>query len=461
MKKQVLVAAVAMALVAFLFIAGKTSIGKKNTDTGAKKAKQTFNIQLVIKDLAAKLDPQKIEYLAKLENSVKRGDVKTQQIEAFEQLANFWKDSVSAFEPYAFYISEAAQLDNSEKKLTFAAQLFLGRLRQEHDTEKLGWQTQQAILLFNKALQLNPANADLKIGLGSAYVFGSQSGDAQQTMQGIQQLLSVVREDSNNMKAQFVLGVGSAISEYDKAIERRSDHPEAYAARGWAKAQMHDYPGAKTDCDKSIAINPGYMNSYYYRGWVKAELHDFKGAIKDYAKAIELNSKDEKEYCLDGILKHNLKKYNRALKKYNKTTKINPTNDSAYCKRGILKAYLQYYKLAMEDYDKAILINPKNPNAYYRRGFAKSQMHDYSGAITDYTNAIILDPKNENAYKNRGLMKQNMLDYQGAIEDLSKAIEFNPYHAEYYLQRGNIKIKAGQKESGDSDLKKYKELSWR
>ena len=112
MKKQVLVAAVAMALVAFLFIAGKTSIGKKNTDTGAKKAKQTFNIQLVIKDLAAKLDPQKIEYLAKLENSVKRGDVKTQQIEAFEQLANFWKDSVSAFEPYAFYISEAAQLDN-------------------------------------------------------------------------------------------------------------------------------------------------------------------------------------------------------------------------------------------------------------------------------------------------------------------------------------------------------------
>ena len=85
----------------------------------------------------------------------------------------------------------------------------------------MGWQTQQAILLFNKALQLNPANADLKIGLGSAYVFGSQSGDAQQTMQGIQQLLSVVREDSNNMKAQFVLGVGSAVSgQYNKAIER-------------------------------------------------------------------------------------------------------------------------------------------------------------------------------------------------------------------------------------------------
>lgn len=108
-------------------------------------------------------------------------------------MANFWKDSVSAFEPYAFYISEAAQLDNSEKA-HLCCPIIFRRLRQEHDTEKLGWQTQQAILLFNKALQLNPANADLKIGLGSAYVFGSQSGDAQQTMQGIQQLLSVVRK---------------------------------------------------------------------------------------------------------------------------------------------------------------------------------------------------------------------------------------------------------------------------
>lgn len=40
-------------------------------------------------------------------------------------------------------------------------------------------------------------------------------------MKGIQQILGVVRKDSNNMKAQMMLGVGGYVSgQYDKAIER-------------------------------------------------------------------------------------------------------------------------------------------------------------------------------------------------------------------------------------------------
>jgi cytochrome c-type biogenesis protein CcmH/NrfG len=46
-------------------------------------------------------------------------------------------------------------------------------------------------------------------------------GNAEQTMKGIQQLLEVVKKDSNNMQAQMVLGIGGVISsQYDKAIER-------------------------------------------------------------------------------------------------------------------------------------------------------------------------------------------------------------------------------------------------
>ncbi len=46
-------------------------------------------------------------------------------------------------------------------------------------------------------------------------------GNATQTMKGIQQLLQVVKKDSNNMQAQLVLGIGGVISnQYDKAIER-------------------------------------------------------------------------------------------------------------------------------------------------------------------------------------------------------------------------------------------------
>lgn len=78
---------------------------------------------------------------------------------------------------------------------------------------KLSW-CKYIIALFEKAIELNPANDDLKVGLGSCYIFGKgRSGSPEETMKGIQQLLSVVRKDSNNMKAQMMLGVGGYIQD--------------------------------------------------------------------------------------------------------------------------------------------------------------------------------------------------------------------------------------------------------
>ncbi len=210
-------------VVTFLFIFGRTTEPKKiapakptNTETSS------FNVEAFISAAKQKLPPAQLLYLSSLENSVKRGDVHSEQIIAYTNLANFWKDSVRLFEPYAFWISKAAKLDNSEKNLTFAGQLFLDNLRGEHDIAKLNWEKTEAISLFEKAIELNPNNDDLRIGLGSCYVFGSgASGDPQETMKGIKELLTVVRKDSTNMKAQMILGVGGYVSgQYDKAIER-------------------------------------------------------------------------------------------------------------------------------------------------------------------------------------------------------------------------------------------------
>ncbi len=268
MKKQIIAASAGIALVALLFFAGKTSLPKKSEAQADATPSQLFDIQDYIKKSKAKASPSQSELLAKMENGISRGNVKEQQITAYEQLAAFYKDSLKLFEPYAFYISEAAKLDNSEKKLTFAAHLFLDNLRREHDDTKQGWQTDQAVELFKKALALNPENTDLKIGLGSSYIYGRQTGDAQQAMLGIQELLSVVKKDSTNMKAQFVLGVGGAVSgQYDKAIERfkkvmlaEPNNAEAAAFLGDTYAATGNKPEAIKwyNVSRRLVNNPAY-----------------------------------------------------------------------------------------------------------------------------------------------------------------------------------------------------------
>ena len=87
-------------------------------------------------------------------------------------------------------------------------------------------------------------------------------------MKGIQELLAVARRDSNNMKAQVVLGVGGLVSgQFDKALERFqkvvSKEPgnleaiaylaDAYAAKGNKEEAIKWYT-----VSKRLANNPHY-----------------------------------------------------------------------------------------------------------------------------------------------------------------------------------------------------------
>jgi tetratricopeptide (TPR) repeat protein len=222
LNKRIILAACAVVLIFVLFFFGKTATTKKEMPAVAKTEVPAFNIKDTLTAEKQKLSPVQLIYVTRIENGISRGDLKNQTENQYTTLANFWKDSVASFIPYVYYLSEAAKLDNSEKKLTFAARLILENMRREDNPGKKVWEAQTAASLFEQALKLDPENADLKVGLGSCYVYGEgMIGNAEQTMKGIQQLLQVVQKDSNNMQAQLVLGIGGVISsQYDKAIER-------------------------------------------------------------------------------------------------------------------------------------------------------------------------------------------------------------------------------------------------
>ena len=211
------------ALVAFilLYVFGKTVPPAKPAE--ATKTAQTTERQVITFDqllvkAKQKINPGQSQRLLSLENSVKRGDVKDQQLHLYHQLARFWADSAHIFEPYAYYTGEAAKLENSEKSLTFAARLFLDNLMTEGQPAMQTWLATNAKVLFEKALVLNPANDSSKIGLGACYLFGNISDNP---MQGILPIREIAQRDPGNVYAQMILGLGGKKSgQFDKAIER-------------------------------------------------------------------------------------------------------------------------------------------------------------------------------------------------------------------------------------------------
>lgn len=219
-RSQIILATTGTLVVLALFFFGNTIPPKKEMPPMAAAAGKKPTVQF--KDLLLKakqrLTPEQSERLTRIENSVTRGDVKEQQLKAYKQLASFWKDSMHLFEPYAFYNGEASKLESSEKSLTFAAQQFLDRLLVEADPAMENWLASNAKVLFEQALQLNPANDSSKIGLGACYILGSISDNP---MQGILPVREIVTKNPDNLYGQYVLALGGKKSgQFDKAIDR-------------------------------------------------------------------------------------------------------------------------------------------------------------------------------------------------------------------------------------------------
>jgi tetratricopeptide (TPR) repeat protein len=259
-RQQFVVAGTGVLLLLTLYFFGQTVPPQQKPEAPQGGASGTaivksIGLQDILQASQARLTPGQLSYVGRLQNSVVRGDVKTQQLHAYQQLATFWKDSVrEGFLLYAWYNGEAAKLEKSEKSLTFAAQLFLQSLRGQDNPALKSWMATNAKELFEKALELNPGNDSSKVGLGASYIFGSSADNPTEVMQGIQRILEVARRDSANMYAQFMLGLGGIESgQFDKAIERLTTvvrHQPANIEAILLLAEVHQQRSEKADAIK-------------------------------------------------------------------------------------------------------------------------------------------------------------------------------------------------------------------
>lgn len=176
-----------------------------------------FSIDTVLVMSKKELPADQALRLDLLEQSITRGDVKKQKLDVYHQLAHFWKDTAKAFIPYAWFTAESARLENSEKSLNFAAQIFLSQLTQVENAQTRHWMAEQAKDLFEKTLSVNPANDSAQVGLGATYLYGGIGTP----MEGIGKIRAVVEKDSTNVYAQMTLATASLMSgQKQKAQDR-------------------------------------------------------------------------------------------------------------------------------------------------------------------------------------------------------------------------------------------------
>ncbi len=246
----------------------------------------------------------------------------------------------------------------------------------------------EAVTLFEKALELNPKNAEIHYYIGECYALDNNE-------KAIEAYQMAVKIDPKHAAAYWGLGLCYAdmeqyqqsINNYKKAIEidphNADTHfgiADSYAALGhsseasnaYSKAAMiYKLQGKYEDAIESFKAVIKNANTKKEKAKINIELgtlfthlRRFEEAIEAYQYALENLDSDHFKYFLykemASILVIEMKRYNEAIPLLKGAININPQESILYTWLGNCYAGLGQYQEAIDAYSQSIKINPND-----------------------------------------------------------------------------------------------------
>ncbi len=219
-KEQKITVVVALALVIAVFSFGSIAFPKQKIIAGQKAmVNNALTVEDIEKEVLMKATAKQKSLYETLKAGLKKAQTNDEKIKANKALAYLFQNDLDSEDLVTYYSVEYYKLENSQKTLTFAANFILGDIiNGDVPAKNRTFRANIAKGLFEKALEQNPGNDSLKIGLAGCYLHGASTDNP---MTGTNMLKEIVAKDSTNAFAQKMMGYGGLMSgQYDKAIIR-------------------------------------------------------------------------------------------------------------------------------------------------------------------------------------------------------------------------------------------------
>jgi len=212
---------------------------------------------------------------------------------------------------------------------------------------------EEAILCYEKAIQLDPLIADTR--------------------------------NNYAITLQLIGRLHDAIDNFNLAIELRKDYVEAYTNRGNVLKMLKNYEQALSSYEDALSINPDYAEAHNNRGLVLQEMNRLNEALESIKNAISINPLYAEAFCNQGNILMEMKYFDQSLESYNKSISINASDPSVYNNRGnVLKELHQYYD-AKKSYEQAIQLKPDQAASYNNLGNLLQELGFLDLALENYT----------------------------------------------------------------------------
>jgi serine/threonine protein kinase/Tfp pilus assembly protein PilF len=155
-----------------------------------------------------------------------------------------------------------------------------------------------------------------------------------------------------------------ALTEYDAALQERSDQQAALRGRGETLLELKRHKEAVQAFDRCLDVGPPSADVHRLRGIARTETHDYRGARDDYSWAL-LSEATAELYARRGKLNLVTDTFNLARQDFDQAINLGPANGEMYAGRGFAQVRLGLTKEALDDAREAVQFRPESPLLLY------------------------------------------------------------------------------------------------
>ena len=217
----------------------------------------------------------------------------------------------------------------------------------------------------------------------------------------------------------------NSIISYDRALQIKPNHYEAWYNRGSALDKLGKYHSAIISYEKALQVKPNYYEAWYKKGCTLDKLGEYYSAINSYEKALQIKPDDHEVWYRHVNAQVKLRRYHGAMTSYYNMLQIQPYYYEAWNNWGNNFVKLGKYHSAINSYEKALKLKLHNYEAWNNRGIALMNLGDYHRAIESYDKALQLKPDNHQAWYNKACCYALQGNLEIALENLQKAISID------------------------------------
>jgi len=314
-------------------------------------------------------------------------------------------------------------------------------------------QYEEAIAIYEKALQFDPENHQIWYQLGNAVLRLGQY-DAANNYWKFATCIEALKRNPDDYQAwgnrgNALSAIGrkeEAIASYDRALSINPDYYEAWNGQGFASSKLGREEEAITSYDRALSINPDFYIAWFNRGIALYAIGRKEEAIASYDRALSINPDFYGAWSNRGSALSNLGRNKEAITSYDRALSINPDDYLSWSDQGIALFNLGRNEEAIASCDRALSINPDYYEAWNNRGLALSKLGKHEEAIISFDCALSINLDSHEAWNGRGGTLSELGRNEEAIISFDCALSINLDDYLSWNNRGVALSKLGKHE---------------